>query len=306
MDAVTFPNGPISMSGNLHLPDNFDPDGSYAAVVTVHPGGGVKEQAAGLYASKLAEQGFVALAFDASFQGESGGEPHFLEDPAARVEDVHAAVDYLQSLDYVDAERIGVLGICAGGGYGVNATMTDSRIKAIATASALNIGSAWRKGWFGAELDSAAVAVRDAASQQRTAEAGGAEPYNAQYVPVELDESTPRDLAEAHDYYLTPRAQHPNAQNKYLLAQSIPRILAFDAFHLVEDLLTQPILIVAGSDAGSLWHSTELHSRARSSKKLVVVDGAAHMDFYDVPKYVDRAVAEAVPFFTENLAAKTN
>ncbi|MFF0454761.1 alpha/beta hydrolase [Nocardia africana] len=303
MEAITFANGPIEMAGNLHLPPDFDPKGSYAAVVTVHPGGGVKEQTAGLYASKMAEQGFVALAFDASYQGDSGGEPHFLEDPSRRVEDVHAAVDYLQSLDYVDTERIGVVGICAGGGYGVNATMTDSRIKAIATVSALNIGSAWRKGWFGTEPDSAAVPVRDAASAQRTAEAGGADAFMAEYVPSTLDDSVPRDLAEAHDYYLTPRAQHPNAQNKYSLALSIPRILAFDAFHLVEDLLTQPALIVAGSEAGSLWHSTELYSRARGEKKLVIVEGGAHMDFYDVPKYVDRAVAEFTPFFREKLAA---
>ncbi|GAB3150375.1 alpha/beta hydrolase [Amycolatopsis stemonae] len=303
MDAITFPNGPITMAGNLYLPEGFDPKGSYAAIVTVHPGGGVKEQTAGLYASKLAEQGFVALAYDASYQGDSGGEPHFLEDPAARVEDVRAAVDHLQTLDYVDAERIGVLGICAGSGYAVSATMTDHRIKALTTVSAVNIGSAYRKGWFGTDPDSAAVPTLDAAAQQRTAEAQGAEAAYIPYVPAETDENTPRDMVEAHDYYLTPRAQHPNAQNKKLFTKSISRIFAFDAFHLVEDLLTQPILMVAGSEAGSLWHTTELHAKVRSPKKLVVVDGGTHMDFYDVPQYVKRAVEEAVPFFTENLSA---
>jgi hypothetical protein len=304
MENVTFPNGPVTMAGNLYLPAGFDPNGSYAAVVTVHPGGGVKEQTAGLYASKLAEQGFVALAYDASHQGESGGEPHFLEDPAARVEDVHAAVDHLQSLAYVDADRVGVLGICAGGGYAVNATMTDHRVRAVATVSAVNIGSGYRKGWYGSEADSAAVPTLDAAAQQRTAEAQGAEPAYIPYVPAELDESTPRDMVEAHDYYLTPRAQHPNAQNKKLFTGSISRIFAFDAFHLVEDLLTQPILMVAGSEAGSLWHTTELHGKVRGPKKLVVVEGGTHMDFYDMPKYVERAVAEATPFFEENLAAR--
>ncbi|MDQ0382512.1 alpha/beta hydrolase [Amycolatopsis thermophila] len=302
METITFPNGPISMAGNLYLPSDFDPEGSYPAVVTVHPGGGVKEQTAGLYASKLAERGFVALAFDASCQGDSGGQPRFLEDPAARVEDVRAAVDHLQTLGYVDAGRIGVLGVCAGGGYAVTAAMTDHRIKAVTTVSAVNIGSAYRKGWFGADPDSAAVATLEAAAQQRTAEAKGAEAAFIPYVPPALDESTPRDMVEAHDYYLTPRAQHPNAQNKKLFTKSVSRIFAYDAFHLVEDLLTQPILMVAGSAAGSLWHTTELHSRVRSAKKLVVVEGGTHMDFYDVPEYVKRAVEEATPFFEENLA----
>ncbi|SFW79931.1 alpha/beta hydrolase [Amycolatopsis australiensis] len=302
MEAITFPNGPITMAGNLYLPEGFDPKGSYAAIVTVHPGGGVKEQTAGLYASKLAERGFVALAYDASYQGDSGGEPHFLEDPAARVEDVRAAVDHLQTLDYVDSGRIGVLGICAGSGYAVSATMTDHRIKALTTVSAVNIGSAYRKGWFGTDADSAAVPTLEAAAQQRTAEAGGADAAYIPYVPAETDENTPRDMVEAHDYYLTPRAQHPNAQNKKLFTKSISRIFAFDAFHLVEDLLTQPVLMVAGSEAGSLWHTTELHAKVRSPKKLVVVDGGTHMDFYDVPQYVKRAVEEAVPFFTENLS----
>jgi fermentation-respiration switch protein FrsA (DUF1100 family) len=126
----------------------------------------------------------------------------------------------------------------------------------------------------------------------------------APYVPWEIDESTVPDMREAHDYYLTPRAQHPNAKNQMLLTKSFSKFLAFDAFHLVEDLLTQPILMVAGSEAGSLWNSTALHGRVRSPKKLVIVEGGTHMDFYDVPQYVDRAVAEAAPFFTENLAVK--
>ncbi|WP_202035833.1 alpha/beta hydrolase [Streptomyces mexicanus] len=302
VEAITFPNGPITMAGNLCLPADFDPKGSYAAIVTVHPGGGVKEQTAGLYAEKLAEQGFVALAFDASYQGDSGGEPHFLEDPYARVEDVRAAVDHLQSLDYVDAERIGVLGVCAGGGYAVNAAMTDYRIKALTTVSAVNIGSGYRKGWYGADPDAAAVPTLQAAARQRTAEAEGADTAYIPYVPVEPDENTPRDMVEARDYYLTPRAQHPNAQNKKIFTRSISRIFTFDAFHLAEDLLTQPVLMVAGSDAGSLWHTTELHAKVRGPKKLVIVDGGTHMDFYDVPKYVDRAVEEAAPFFREHLA----
>lgn len=304
MTAVTFPNGSISMAGNLFLPPDFDDQATYPALVTVHPGGGVKEQTAGLYATKLAAQGFITLAFDASFQGESGGDPHHLEDPDARVEDIRAAVDYLQSLDYVDGERIGVWGICAGGGYAVTATMTDHRIKALGTVSAVNIGASWRRGWYGTGTDADAVAVLDAAARQRTAEASGAETAFAAYVPAHVDEDTPYDLTQANEYYLTARAQHPNAENKYVMAKSLPKIIAYDAFQLVEDLLTQPILIIAGSEAGSLWASTELHSRVRSQKKLVIVEDATHMDFYDVEKYVDLAVAEAVPFFTKHVTGQ--
>ncbi|MGW5782206.1 alpha/beta hydrolase [Streptomyces sp. NPDC003863] len=305
MDAITFPNGPITMAGNLYLPEDFDRSSRHAAIVVVHPGGGVKEQAAGLYAGKLAEQGFVALAFDASYQGDSGGEPHHLEDPYARVDDVRAAVDYMQSLDFVDPERIGTLGICAGAGYSVNAAMTDYRIKALTTVSAVNIGTNFRRGWYGTDSDAAAVPTLKTVAQQRTAEASqGADPTYLPYVPAEPDENTPRDLAEAGDYYLTPRAQHPNAKNKFLFTKSVSRIFTFDAFHMVEDLLIQPLLVVAGSEAGSLWMSTELHGRARTTKKLRVVEGGAHMDFYDVPKYVDQAIAEAVPFYNEHLAAQ--
>lgn len=303
MQHITFPNGPVTMAGNLFTPEGFDETTTYPALVVVHPGGGVKEQTAGLYAEKLAALGYVTLAFDASFQGESGGEPHFLEDPAARVHDVSAAIDHLQSLEFVDAERIGVWGICAGGGYGATATMVDKRIKAFGAASALNIGTSWRQGWDGSGAVSDANEALDGVGQQRTAEkAQGADVAESQYVPVEVTDDVPRDMAEAHDYYLTPRAQHKNAENRYLLTESIPRIMAYDAFHLAEEMFTAPLLLVAGAEAGSLWHSTQLHGMVRSEKKLVVVEGAAHMDFYDVPEYVDRAVAEAEPFFAKHLA----
>lgn len=301
--AVTFLSGSVEVSGNLFVPDNFDPSARYAALPVVHPGGGVKEQTAGLYAEKLAENGFVTVAFDASYQGASGGEPAHLEDPAVRVEDVRAAVDYLQSLDFVDPERIGVWGVCAGGGYAVNAAFTDHRVKAVGTVSAVNIGASWRRGWYGTGADSDALPTLAAAAVQRTAEARGAEIAYAPYVPAQPDDTTPYDLAQASEYYLTPRAQHANAQNKYVMAKSLDKIFAYDAFHLVEDLLTQPILMIAGSQAGSLWTTTGLHARVRSEKKLVIVDGATHMDFYDVPKYVDLAVSEAVGFFTTHLAA---
>ncbi|MEU3620486.1 alpha/beta hydrolase [Streptomyces sp. NPDC006872] len=265
MQHVTFDNAGVTMAGNLHLPDGFSEDRSYPAVVSVHPGGGVKEQTAGLYAAQLAREGFVTLAFDASHQGESGGTPRHLEDPASRVEDVRAAVDHLSTLGFVDADRIGVLGICAGAGYAVNATMTDRRIEAVGTISPIDIGAAYRLGWDGAEPVATQLATLDAVAAQRTAEARGADAAVVPYVPETVDETTVPDMAEAHDYYRTPRAQHPNADNRMLFT-SIANIYAFDAFHQVETLLTQPLLMVAGSRAGSLWQAEQLLPRANAPR----------------------------------------
>ncbi|WP_253724164.1 alpha/beta hydrolase [Burkholderia multivorans] len=135
----------ITMAAVIHVPAGFDSNAKYPAVVVAHPGGGVKEQTAGLYAQKLAEHGLVAIAFDASYQGESSGEPRQLENPYIRTEDVSAVIDYLTTLPYVDADRIGAMGICAGGGYAANAAINDRRIKALGTVSAVNIGSMFRK-----------------------------------------------------------------------------------------------------------------------------------------------------------------
>ena len=147
MNKVSFPNTNglnITMSGLINFPENFDSTKTYPAIVVSHPGGGVKEQTAGTYAKKLAEKGYIALAYDASYQGESGGEPRQLENPHVRTEDVSAAIDYLTTLDYVDNERIGAMGICAGAGYTANAAINDRRIKAVGTVSMVNIGQMFR------------------------------------------------------------------------------------------------------------------------------------------------------------------
>jgi uncharacterized protein len=142
MKGVQFKNNGITMAGNLYFPKGLTDSGKYPAIVSIHPGGGVKEQTAGLYAQRLAEQGFVTLAFDASHQGASGGMPRFLDDPMKRVGDIYSAVDYLTSLPYVDAGRIGALGICAGSGAAIKAASTERRIKAAGTVSAVDVGAA--------------------------------------------------------------------------------------------------------------------------------------------------------------------
>ena len=301
MQSVQFMNGAITIAGNVYFPEGFDRARTYAAIVCIHPGGGVKEQTAGLYAQKLAEQGFVTLAFDASHQGASGGEPRFLDDPMRRVGDIYSAVDYLISLPYVDADRIGALGVCAGSGAAIKAASTERRIKAVGTVSAVDVGAATRKGWDGKAPVSDQIAMLEAVAKQRTAEAAGAAPVYVPYVPKVGDTSAPRDLQEAADYYLTPRGQHPNAPNKLLLT-SLTAMVSFTGFDRVDTLLTQPLMIVAGSQAGSLWHSQELHAKAAGPKELFIIDGATHMDLYD-GEGADLAANKLSPFFTHNLLA---
>jgi fermentation-respiration switch protein FrsA (DUF1100 family) len=298
MQSVEFPNSGIPMAGNIFTPADFDRQQRYPAIVVVHPGGGVKEQTAGVYAERLAEQGFVTLAFDASHQGASGGLPRYLDDPMRGVGDIYSAVDFLTSLAYVDPARIGALGISAGSGAAVKAASTERRIRALATVSAVDVGASFRKGWEGRAPESDQIATLEAVAKQRTAETAGAAPSYLPYVPQLGDKTAPRDLQEAADYYLTPRGQHPNAPNKMLL-ESASYMVSFTGFDRVETFLTQPVMIIVGSEAGSLWHSQELHAKAAGPKDFFIVEGATHMDLYD--KDVGIAMTRLAPFFTTNL-----
>lgn len=300
VESISFNNSGITMAGNLYLPAGFNKSRHYPAIVVVHPGGGVKEQTAGLYARHLAEQGFIALAFDASHQGASGGLPRFLDDPMKRVSDIYSAVDYLTTVAGVDDARIGAMGICAGSGATVKAAMTERRIRAVATVSAVDVGAATRRGWDGTATVAQQLATLEAVAKQRTAEAAGAAPVYVPYVPNVGDTTAPRDLQEAAEYYLTARGQHANAPNKMLLT-SATYAISFDGFGGADTLLTQPLLMIAGSDAGSLWHSQELVAKTAGPKELFMVDGATHMTLYDQPAHVDQAVAKLSTFFTSNL-----
>ncbi|MEG6501550.1 MULTISPECIES: alpha/beta hydrolase [unclassified Desulfovibrio] len=163
---VTFPNKAITVVGNLFTPADYDSSKKYAAIVITHPGGGVKEQTAGLYAERLAQKGFITLAYDASYQGESGGEPRFIEDPATRVEDIRSATDFLSNHPAV--KSVGALGICAGGGYTVHAAQTEARIKAVATISAVDSGRTRREGIGGTMTDESRNKVLEEVGRQRT------------------------------------------------------------------------------------------------------------------------------------------
>ncbi|KAJ5761733.1 uncharacterized protein N7511_005115 [Penicillium nucicola] len=299
MSVISIKKGPIELAGLLFTPTTSSD--KFPALIVVHPGGGVKEQTAQVYAKKFAADGFKVVCYDASYQGESGGEPHFLEDPNERVSDIYAVVDYLQNDETVDAGKIGVVGICAGGGYAVAATKADHRLKAVAAISMVNIGDSARLGWYGDEDSKKHVASLEQAAAQITAEVQGSECAAAPYVPPQLDDQTPYDLKEAHDYYLGPRAQHPRAENKMLFL-SFPRVLTFDAFHLAELFLTQPTLLLVGENAGSLWHTEKLSKILDGKAKKVILPKGTHMDLYDKEESVGPAAKSVVEFMRASLS----
>lgn len=193
-------NPTISLSAVIYFPPKFDETRQYPAIVVSHPGGGVKEQTAGTYAEKLAEKGFVTIAYDASYQGESGGEPRQLENPYIRTEDVSAVIDYLTTLSYVDNTRIGAMGICAGAGYTANAAIQDRRIKAIGTVSAVNIGSMFRNGWENNVKSIDALPYVDAGSDARTSDISSGEYATMPLAPMKESDAPNEELRQAWEY----------------------------------------------------------------------------------------------------------
>ena len=304
MSKITFPNSnnkTITMAAVINLPPNFDKTAKYPAIVVSHPGGGVKEQTAGTYAQKLAEEGFVTIAYDASYQGESTGEPRQLENPHIRTEDVSAVIDYLTTLPYVDAARIGAMGICAGAGYSANAAINDRRIKALGTVSLVNIGQMFRNGWDNNVKDADAIPYIKAGSDARTSDAAGNALATIPLAPLTEKDAPNEELRQAWEYYHTPRAEYCTAPG-FATARSLTQIITYDAFHKAEAFLTQPLLAVVGSKAGSKWMSDDLVKRAASAdKKLHVIEGANHMDLYDGKPQIEEAVRVLAPFFQRTL-----
>ena len=304
MPKISFANSnnpAIEMSAVINYPADFDESRAWPAVVVSHPGGGVKEQTAGTYAAKLAEAGFVTIAYDASYQGESGGELRQLENPHIRTEDVSAVIDHLTTLPFIDNDRIGAMGVCAGAGYTANAAIVDRRIKAVGTVSAVNIGSMFRNGWTGEVKSEDAIPLLEAGSAARTSDASGAPMATMPLAPMKEEDAPNEELRQAWEYYHTQRAQCATAPG-FATARSLNQIVAYDAYAMAEVFLTQPLQIVAGSEAGSKWMSDDLFARAASAEKdFHVVEGANHMQFYDGEVYVTEAVSKLAPFFRRHL-----
>ncbi len=301
----------IRVAANLYLPAGYeetDPT-TYPALTVAHPNGGCKEQVAGLYAQRLAERGFVTLAADARYQGASAGEPRLRDWPANRVGDVDGMVDYLSGLSKVDAARIGSLGICGGGGYTLAAAQTDRRIRAVATLSMFNSGRVRRNGFHDADVQGIAGRLERAA-RARAGELAGDVAYEGFLPPHDSDDDLRAAMAklpenslyrDGIEYYgLTYR--HPNATGSYT-TESFMHLMAFDVEDRM-DLLSQPLLMVAGEKADTLYMTQDAFAKATGTddKEIYLIPGASHIRTYWVPEYVDAAVDKIAAFFESRLA----
>ena len=309
MKKVSFRNSDMAwdISALILTPPDFDEAKQYPTVISVHPFGSCKEQtSSATYGKALAEAGYVVIAFDASFQGESGGEPRFVEDPTQRVEDVSRVIDYAVTLPYVDAEKIAGIGVCGGGGYVFNAALTEKRIKAVVGITPVNIGRLFREGFSMYNP----IGALEGMAAQRTAEARGGERLVNELLPASLAEAkdngmTERDVYEATEYYKTPRGQQPGGATRMLFSHA-QKTLAWDAFSFVETLMTQPVMAVIGQKVGAFGayrDGMEIYGRAAASKdrQLVELEDWSHYDLYDKSEPVGLAIAQIVPFFKEHV-----
>lgn len=300
---VWFNKFDTKIAGLLFLPKNFNKNKKYPAIVICHPGGGVKEQCSSLYAWHLAQNGFIALAFDASHQGESEGLPRYLEDPTSRVEDIRSAVDYLVTLSFVNEDEIGAMGICAGGGYTINAIQTEYRIKAAAGISTWDVGDSAKNGFPGVNIDNFMQKLLKEVAEARTKEAKGDKPLYWQYVPnseKEINENTSTIQKEAYEYYRTSRCSFPTSVNKYLVSSN-DKLAAWDAFSHIDAVSPRPILFIVGSKADTLYFTNDGYEKAKEPKEIYTVEGATHVDLYDKPEFVNQAVRKLVDFFNKGL-----
>ncbi|MFJ2263551.1 alpha/beta hydrolase [Streptomyces sp. NPDC087844] len=299
---LTIPRGPINLAADLHLPDNADGGAPLPAVVLSTPGSSVKEQIGANYASRLAAHGIAALVLDPAHQGQSEGEPRDLEDPYRRGEDISYAIDALTTTPGIDPQRIGVLGICAGGGYAVHTARTDHRIKAVGTVVPVNIGHAFRS------FSGGPAAALDPLADARTEEARSGETTRVNWLPDTLEDAaaaglTDIDTTQAVAYYRTERGGNEHSTNQRLL-RSDSLLLGYDAFHLADQLMTQPLQVVLAGrigNTGSYDMGMQLWKLAPDPVDLMVIDGAGHYEMYDEPAYVDAAVERLTSFYANNL-----
>jgi uncharacterized protein len=289
----------ITIAADLYRPKDFDESRQYPAVVIGPPYSGVKEQGPGIYAQNLALRGFVALAFDPSYNGYSGGEPRHASSPDIFVEDFSAGVDYLGTRPSVDRERIGAVGICGSGAFALSAAQVDRRIKAVVTAAMVDIARMAAKGPLDSLTDEARGEMLDQLGEQRYADFEAAQPaLGPRGAPIGFDESTDPVGREFGEFYSTPRGYHPNSITQFTLT-STPSFVNFQLLDKLGWISPRPILFVVGDHAFSRYFSEDAYELAAQPKELYVVPDAGHIDLYDRTDRIPFDKIEA--FFTENL-----
>lgn len=299
---VTYKLNGIDISANVYTPANYDTHKSYPAVVVALPNGGVKEQVAGLYAQRLAEQGYITIAADAAYQGASGGMPRNVDKPASRIEDIHGMADFISQYPGVDSKRLGLLGICGGGGYSLKAAQTDKRFKSIATLSMFNSGLVRRNGYMDSQLATIQDRLKQASDARAQEAAGGKIIYAADtQLTDEQIAKLPFDLyRQGFEYYWKTHA-HPNSTFRYTMS-SLLALMSFDAASTM-DLINQPLLMMAGSKADSLYMTESAYKKAvnANDKELFLIEGATHIETYWKPQYVNQAMGKLSEFFGRTL-----
>lgn len=305
MQKVTFENQyKMKVAGNLYIPKNMDKNAKSPAIIVGHPMGAVKEQAANLYATKMAERGFVTLSIDLPFWGESEGLPRNAVSPDMYAEAFSAAVDYLGTRPFVNKNGIGVIGICGSGSFAISAAKIDPRLKAIATISMYDMGQASRNGLKQAQtLEQRKAIIAEAAEQRFVEFEGGATRYTGGTVH-EITENSDPIAREFYDFYRTPRGEFiPAGSSKeratHPTLTSNVKFMNFYPFNDMETISPRPMLFITGDQAHSKEFSEDAYKRAAEPKELYYVRGAGHVDLYDRVNVIP--FDKLAEFFSRNL-----
>jgi len=292
----------IDLTGDLYMPKDFDASKKYAAVAVAGPFGAVKEQVSGLYAQEMAKAGFVALAFDPSFTGESGGAVRDISSPEVNTEDFSAAVDFLSTRDFVEAEKIGIIGVCGWGGIGLNAAAADTRIKATVASTMYDMSRVAANGYFDADdSPEKRIAARKALNAQRTKDYKAGTYAKAGGVIDPLPEDAPQFVKDYYAYYKTPRGYHKNSVNSNA-GWTVTSSLAMVNMPMLAFIgeIENPVLVVHGEKAHSRYFSEDAFKMLKGdNKELVIVPGASHVDLYDNMEKIP--FEKIISFFKTNL-----
>ncbi|WP_128544541.1 alpha/beta hydrolase [Larkinella soli] len=291
----------ITISADLYLPKDRGSE-PLAALAVSGPFGAVKQQASGLYAQAMAERGFVTLAFDPSYTGESGGEPRNVASPDINTEDFSAAVDYLGLQPFVDRNRIGIIGICGFAGMSLNAAAVDKRIKAVATTSMYDMSRVMAKGYFDQLTADQRTETLEKMSRQRWADAEKGRPApSTNNLPEKLQGNEPAFVADYFNYYKTPRGFHAGSinSNGAWTATSALSFMNMPLLTYIREIAPRPVLLIAGEKAHSRYFSEDAYQAAAEPKELVIIPNATHVDLYDRLNVIPFGKLEA--FFRKNL-----